>query len=126
MRKEVLVVEDVEEQRAALALTLRRAGFSARPAATGEQGLALYRQHREGVALALLDVRLSGRLDGARTMQALRWLDPDLPCVFVTGDDGYSAEDLLARGASQVLPKPYQPDELLGVVRRLAGGDGGA
>jgi CheY-like chemotaxis protein len=124
LRPEVLVVDDDEPVRTLLELGLRRCGFTVRMAANGREAVEMYRRHRDDIAAALLDVQMPG-LDGPGTLVALKGLDPDLPCCFVTGDPGtYEVEDLLALGASCVLYKPFRLGEVVEVVRQLAEGHG--
>lgn len=59
----------------------------------------------------MLDVRMPG-MDGPATLDALRAVDPGLPCVFVSGQSGYSDGELLAHGAAAVLAKPVGLEEL--------------
>jgi len=119
----VLVVDDEEPVRTFLGFALRRSGFTVRAAASGREAVEMYRRHHGDIAAALLDVRMPG-LDGPGTLVALRDLDPGLPCCFMTGDPGeYEVADLLAFGASCVLHKPFRLDEMIEVVRQLAGGE---
>ncbi|AMV26294.1 Transcriptional regulatory protein ZraR [Gemmata sp. SH-PL17] len=100
----VLVVDDSSAVRAALGAMLVHHGYNPRPARSGAHGVEMYRAG--GVVAAILDVQMPG-MDGPATLDALRALDPDLPCVFVSGDTApYTEAELLARGAIAVLGKP--------------------
>ncbi len=108
----VLVVDDESAVRRTLAAMLAHLGYVPRPASGGEQAVAEYHAGRAEIAAVLLDVRMPG-LDGPATLDALRALDPDLPCVFVSGHTGvYTADELLGRGAAAVLSKPVGLDDL--------------
>ena len=52
----------------------------------------------------MVDVRMPG-MDGPATLDALRGVRPDLPCLFLTGGSGYTGADLAGRGAG-VATKP--------------------
>jgi CheY-like chemotaxis protein len=107
----ILVVDDEAAVRRALATMLAHHGYDPLPAADGAEAIEVYRVRAGGVAAVVLDVRMPG-LDGPATLEALRALDPALPCVFLTGDPGgYSAADLRARGAA-VLGKPVGLNQL--------------
>jgi two-component system OmpR family response regulator len=115
----VLVVENEHAIRTVLGAALRPEGFDVRLAEGGAEGVALYRARPAD--LVLLDVWMPG-LDGPGTLAALRGLDPDVRCCFMTGHaDPWSAARLLALGALHVLLKPFRLDELMVTVRRLLG-----
>jgi CheY-like chemotaxis protein len=90
-----------------LGFALPRFGLAVWLAAGGEEALRLYREHRKGIDVVLLDVQMAG-MDGPQTFAALREWDPAVRVVFMTGNSGpYSVEDLLALGAACVLQKPF-------------------
>jgi CheY-like chemotaxis protein len=116
----VLVVDDEPAVRKLLQLSLERQGFAVWLAADGRQALELYERHRDRVDVVLLDVRMPG-LDGPQTLAALRRLNPQVPCCFMTGDAGhYDTAELRARGAIRVFLKPFRPDEVGNVLACLA------
>jgi CheY-like chemotaxis protein len=94
-------------------------GFRAWSAADGLEAVEFYRQHRDEIAAVVLDLHMP-RLDGPATLGALRDLDPQLGCVFITGDPGdYDEGALVAAGALAVLRKPFLPEDLDAALRRL-------
>ena len=104
----ILVAEDDPTTRELLALV--------RPAAAGEQALALARAERR--QLVLLDVRLPG-VDGVEVYQRLT-ADPrtrDIPVLFVTAVAGEVPGDCRHEG---LLAKPFRLDALLAAVQRHA------
>jgi CheY-like chemotaxis protein len=118
-RPVVLVVDDVDAVRRSLARLLRQAGFAVLTAGSGREALALYREQRHTIAAVLLDVCMPG-LDGPQTLAALRLLNPRVRCCFMSADTGsYQGAKLLALGAARVLTKPFQPDEVTGVLWQL-------
>ncbi|MCW5548792.1 MAG: response regulator [Opitutaceae bacterium] len=72
-RRRVLVVDDVETNRAVLREMLAHVGFEVTEAATGEAALALH--HTDPAELVLLDLRLPG-MSGAETARRLRETTP--------------------------------------------------
>jgi CheY-like chemotaxis protein len=77
---------------------LRGHGFDVSPASGGRAAVALFHRHAATISLVLLNV-LMPHLDGPRTLAALRQIDPDVPCCFISGSlGGYSADELLAMG----------------------------
>jgi DNA-binding response OmpR family regulator len=115
----VLVVDDDPQVRDFLGLALPRLGFTAWLAAGGEEAVALFREHRQGISLALLDVCMPG-LDGPGTLKALRGLEPSLRCWFMTAEPGgHTAAGLLALGAERVFLKPFSLAELAASLRSV-------
>jgi two-component system, OmpR family, response regulator len=119
----ILVVDDEPSVRRLLAAALRQSGFSVCLASSGEEAVALYEQHRGTIDLVLLDVRME-TMDGPRTLAALRELDPQVRCCFMSGHAGeYSDDDLLALGASHVFSKPFGSlNELTQTLRHFVAG----
>jgi CheY-like chemotaxis protein len=82
----------------------------------------LYQNHPGVIRTVLLDIRMPG-LDGPATLEALRTLDPQVCCYFLSGDfGGYDTEELLQRGARGVLRKPFRVEELVSLLDRRPAG----
>ena len=116
----VLLAEDEGVLRHLLTQRLRRAGLTVWPAEDGLRAVELFRREGKAVTVALLDVHMPG-LDGAQVLSALREVDPALPCCFMTAGAGpYTREDLLRRGAAEVLQKPFSLSEAIRLLRQLS------
>lgn len=103
----VLVVDDDDVVRAVLAQTLRVRGFTVLPAATKAEAVEAYVRKTQPIDLALLDVSIRGT-SGQEVFAALRLLDPDLPCCFMSaGLLATTCDELMALGALAVFPKPF-------------------
>lgn len=115
----VLVVDDEPGIRTLLQAALPRYGFQVFLAASGQEALAAYQEHRTAITAVLLDVHMPG-LDGPQTLRALRAIDPQLPCCFMSGGLGaYREEELLALGAARVLSKPFNLLEVAQTLKDL-------
>jgi CheY-like chemotaxis protein len=114
----VLVVEDEPEIRALLRAVLEDAGYAVREAADGAAALREVRAARP--ALVLLDLYLprTGGWTFAETYR--REPGPRAPIVVLTADANAEAH-AAALGAAGHLVKPFDLDELLGLVGRLTG-----
>jgi CheY-like chemotaxis protein len=118
----VLVVDDEHLVRIMVQLGLERSGFNVWLAANGREAIDLYRTHRQDIAVVLLDVRMPG-LDGPRTLDALRELDPDVRVCFMSGNTGaHEQGELLQRGAAYVIAKPFHLGDLADTLRQVAHG----
>ncbi len=117
----VLIVDDTGLILVLLKVELESWGCEVFLASSGEEAVALFQEHEGEIDFALLDVQMPG-LDGPQTLEALRSLDPQLRCCFMTGGPGrYTEQELLGRGAERVLYKPFRPAEVAEVVWQLTG-----
>jgi DNA-binding response OmpR family regulator len=115
----ILVADDEGWVRGVLDIAMRRQGFAVCLAANGHEALDLFRRRRETIDAILLDIRMPG-LDGPQTLAALRELDPEVPCCFMSGDFGdYTEEELLQLGAAKIFAKPFHLDDVVQVFRAL-------
>jgi CheY-like chemotaxis protein len=68
----------------------------------------------------VLDLTIPNGLGGVRTMERLRQLDPNVLAIV---SSGYSDDPVMAKpsayGFSAVLPKPYEPADLLRLVKSV-------
>lgn len=117
----VLVIDDHEETRRLIKLTLERSGLpvAVKTAADGPQGLEAARD--EAPDLVLLDVMMPG-MDGFEVCQQLRAnvRTAFVPILMVTARDepGSRIRGFLA-GTDDYLAKPFARAELLARVRRI-------
>ncbi len=110
----VLVVDDERGMREGCRRILERHAALVDTAESGDEAVAKFaRRHYD---LALVDIRMPG-MDGMETLDRLRALDPDAVTIMVTGYASLqTAIEATKRGAHDVLPKPFTPDQLLAKV----------
>ncbi len=112
----MLVVDDEELYRRALERILVRAGHQVTLARDAGEALALL--SGQPLDLVLCDVRMPG-LSGLELVRQIHDVDPDLPCIVITGYGGAAQSvDALRAGAFWYLEKPFDQGNL-DVVRRL-------
>ncbi len=116
-RPSVLLVEDEFLIRLTLAEALAEEGFDVIEAETGAEALALLRAHPQ-VALLLTDLHLAGEVSGGELARAARQAAPRLPVIFMSGRPDSAPAMANAPGAAFVA-KPYHPDEVCSLARRL-------
>jgi twitching motility two-component system response regulator PilG len=116
----ILAVDDSSTIRKIVELTLRRANYRVRVAASGLDALAALAE--EPPALIVLDVMLP-RMDGYQVCSLIKRRSgyEHIPVLMLTGKDGVF-DKIRGRivGASAYVTKPFEPQELLDAVRRLA------
>ena len=121
------VVDDDPGNRKLLAILVQRAGCRVRTHTTGEEALAA--MVADPPAIAVLDVQLSGAVDGIALTRALR-MSPRTMAVAIVVVSAFAgvADEARARaaGCDVWLSKPINTNEFVGLIARLAGvPDGG-
>lgn len=115
----VLIIDDQEEVREAMAALLRQVGHRVETAATGAEGLQRYRQERFDCVVT--DMIMPG-LGGLTVSRAIKDYDPDAYVVLLTGAEYEGApEELRAAGVDRLLVKPLSRAEILGLAERNVG-----
>jgi two-component system response regulator RegX3 len=120
----VLIVEDEESFADPLAFLLRKEGFTAAVASTGQQALEEF--DRNGADIVLLDLMLPG-MSGTDVCKALRQRST-VPVIMVTARDSEIDKVVgLEIGADDYVTKPYSARELIARVRAVLrrGGEAG-
>jgi PAS domain S-box-containing protein len=115
----VLLAEDHAGYREIAQEALENLGYRVLAAADGKEALRIFRDHRDEIALAILDVVMPG-MHGSEAYKQMLRERPPFPVIFVSG---YSLESdsLLALRSRNVrfLAKPYSPKTLGQVVRQI-------
>ena len=117
-KRKILVVDDVELNRAILAELFHDA-YEVLEAENGLQALELLEEHHEDVLVVLLDV-IMPVMDGFEMLRnmALRQWRERIPVVLITSEN---SDDALLRGyelgVSDIINKPFNPNI---VKRRVA------
>jgi putative two-component system response regulator len=112
----ILVVDDEEALRNALAQFIRRRGFEVETAASGEEALA--RINAGKFALVLLDVRMPG-MTGPEVVPEALGIDPDLAILMLTSvNDATTAAICMQHGAFDYLTKPIELTDLGDAIDR--------
>jgi two-component system, cell cycle sensor histidine kinase and response regulator CckA len=106
----VLVVDDEPAVRKVTTRMLEACGLSVRVASDGNEGLAMYLEHRQEIALVLLDLTMPG-LDGEEVFLEIRKVDPLIPIVLMTGFTEHDASARFrGRNLNGLLQKPFRID----------------
>ncbi|MFN8488151.1 MAG: response regulator [Caldilineaceae bacterium] len=103
----VLVIDDEPSIREAISDILATEGVQVCVAASGEAGIAAFRQQHHQIGLILLDMKMPG-LSGIETFQALRAIDPSLKVILSSGYHETEMHRFLGEtGIIAFLQKPY-------------------
>ncbi|BCX80742.1 two-component system, NtrC family, nitrogen regulation response regulator GlnG [Methylomarinovum caldicuralii] len=116
MSREIWVIDDDQSIRWVLEKALSKAGFKVCPFAEVSEPERLLRHTRPDVLLT--DICMPGT-DGLMLLRQIRQRHPELPVIVMTAhSDLDSAVAALHGGAFEYLPKPFDLDEMVQVVRR--------
>ena len=113
-----LVVDDEEGIRIFLTGALSGEGHAITAASNGEEALE-YLRHTS-FDLVLLDLRLGGRVDGLRILQAVSWRWPLTATIILTGHGTLeSAREAILEGVDAYLIKPVTAGEVRTTVAEV-------
>ncbi len=113
----VLVADDDEGLRRALAMIVRGAGYTCVVAENGAQAVEAVRRDRPDVAV--LDVMMPG-LDGFEAVERIRAFDADVPLLMLSAKADIVDKKVGFRlGADDYMAKPFNEDELLLRIQAL-------
>jgi sigma-B regulation protein RsbU (phosphoserine phosphatase) len=119
---EILVADDQEHVREALAMLLRSKGYSVRQSSSPQEALRTAEQ--EFIELALVDMNYrrdsTSGVEGLSLIESLRQMDGTLPIVALTAWGNVDlAVNAMKSGASDFIEKPWRNDALLEKVESL-------
>ena len=111
----VLVVDDESGVRELVRNVLERAGLTVLLADDGRQGLDAFKANAQDVRLIVVDMTMPG-LNGREVLAEIRKVRGDVPAILMSG---YTADDLADGTSTAFLQKPFTPDVLRALVRKI-------
>ena len=106
----ILLIDDDQSLRRVIEYSLVENGFSVRPAASGEEGLAFLQ--KEPFDVVITDITMPG-MNGMEVLEKVRKADPVLPVIIITAYGTIeSAVSAMKQGAFDYITKPFNRDEL--------------
>jgi len=121
MAKRILAVDDSASMRQMVTFTLKGAGYDVVDANDGQQALDIAK--KESFDMVLSDVNMPV-MDGIQLIKELRQL-PNYkftPILMLTTESGTQKKmEGKQAGATGWIVKPFNPDQLLGTVKRVLG-----
>ncbi len=121
MAKKILAVDDSISMRQMISFTLREAGYEVTEAVDGQD--AINKASRQGFDLIFTDQNMPN-IDGLTLIQMLRDLDEHqtTPILMLTTEASDEMKKMgRAAGATGWLVKPFDPQKLLDVVKKVLG-----
>lgn len=118
-RERILVADDEEFVRLAIKAILSFGGYDVAQAQDGAEAVETYRAASPRFDLVVLDMHMP-RLDGRGALLRIRQADPDARIVLLSGAlDEPASEGVTELEGVAFLHKPFENDELLGVIRQV-------
>lgn len=126
--KKVLILEDEVNIRSFVVINLKRAGYHAIEAGTGQEALDKLRDHPD-IGVAILDIMLPD-IDGFEVCRRIRATNKQIGIIMLTArTQEMDKVTGLMTGADDYVTKPFSPAELtarIDALYRRLGGDSGA
>ncbi len=114
----ILIVDDEEAMRESLSAWLIREGYPVTTAESGRDGLDSLKENLS--ELVLVDMRMPG-MDGLELLQEIKTAYPGVMVVMITAYGSIeSAITAMKQGASDYLLKPFDPEQLILLIEKLA------
>ena len=119
---QIMVVDDEELVRFTLRQALEKGGFDVVEAPNGKEALEL--QRREPADLVVTDILMPEK-EGIETIRELKREYPDTKIIAISGGGRMDNVDFLNMsrhfGTDAVLPKPFDPRDLLKLAQQFLG-----
>jgi len=120
----VLVVDDEPTVRVVAKRILEQQGFEVLAAKDGQEGVDMFAEHAERIALVLLDMTMP-KLSGDEAYREIHRIRKEVPVVLSSGYNEQDATERFAgKGLAAFLQKPYSPTDLLETVYHILFNDG--
>jgi two-component system, chemotaxis family, chemotaxis protein CheY len=118
----ILVIDDDDIVRETIVEILKDGGYKVVSAEDGKRGMIAFRDEHPDLVVTDIIMPQQG---GIQTISEIRHVRPDAKIIAVSGGGRASSNDLLhvARqiGAADTIAKPFDPDELLSLVKACLG-----
>jgi CheY-like chemotaxis protein len=115
----VLAIDDNEEFRNLITELLRPLGFDVDAVASPVKALEKFTQEKDKYQLVLLDYYMP-QLDGAKTFEWLKKLNPNVKVIIVSGAEELRLRQILAQHPIDgYIRKPFRVQEALHIIRHV-------
>ena len=113
----ILVVDDEEIVRDSLCSWLQEDGYKAEAVEDGFKALEVIR--KESWNVLFVDLKMPG-MDGLEVMRRVKAIQPEIPIIIITAYATVNtAVEAMKEGAYDYLVKPFNPEEITLIIRRL-------
>jgi signal transduction histidine kinase len=115
----ILIAEDEPDLREMVCDVLTHHGYQVLAARSGPAARDVWAREKTRIDLLLTDLVMPGGMTGTDLAAELQLHNPKLKIIYTTGySPGAFAADFPFRAGANFLPKPYEPNQLVEIVRR--------
>ncbi len=115
--KKALAVDDSATMRNLVKIALEGAGFSVDTAENGQQALELARKNDYDIVISDINMPI---MDGLQFLREFRSFNRRTPVLMLTTEtEAAKKEEAKRLGATGWIVKPFKPEDLVKVVRRV-------
>ena len=116
MKAKILVIDDDTSLRRVLEYNLQEEGYEVAAAASGEEGLSLFKQFQGD--LVITDMKMSG-MDGLKVLHSIKESSPDTLVIIITAFGTVDvAVEAMKAGAYDYITKPFNREALKLTVKK--------
>ncbi|MBI4689187.1 MAG: response regulator [Nitrospirae bacterium] len=116
----ILVIDDENNVRELCKDFLSPLGYDVLLAASGYDGINIFRETREKIALVVLDM-IMPKMGGSEVFQTLKTINPEVKILLCSGysQNGFAGiESLLKRGANGFIQKPFTRQDISLAIKK--------
>lgn len=120
----ILIMDDEELVRSVAGKMLEFLGYQVQSARNGEEALTLYQSHKSAgqpFDAVILDWLVPDGMDGFKTMERLRAMDPEAKGILSSGYPDQDVGMRTAAGFSGIIGKPYELKTLKETMEKVLG-----
>jgi len=115
----ILIIDDEESIILMLSDVLGHNGYTVHASTAAEKGIVLFEKLKDEVDLVLLDIVMPG-INGVDVLGEIMKINPDVKVLLASGYSRLDQhENLIEKGASGFISKPFRIFELLKEIRSL-------
>ncbi|MCB1680792.1 MAG: response regulator [Alphaproteobacteria bacterium] len=118
----ILVVEDEEDIRFLARTILQEYGYTILEASSGQEAIDVVLREKQNIDMLFTDITMPGEINGVQAAARIQSLRPDIKLIFSTGYMSGTLPDMDLAGRYPMINKPYQPEELLSMIRKTFDG----
>jgi CheY-like chemotaxis protein len=114
----VLLTEDEPSMLFLLEKLFVRRGYQVLKATNGQEALDIYQQHKDDIAVILLDMGLP-KISGRDVLHKIRSENPDVKVIVTSGYIEPEMKSEIEDARVKFLQKPYTPDSVFNALQSL-------
>ncbi|HEY4611907.1 MAG TPA: PAS domain S-box protein [Bacteroidota bacterium] len=115
----ILLIEDEDMLRELASMILQAKGYTVLTARDGEEGLVMFKKHKDAIHLVLSDMGLP-KMGGLEMFQFIKKVRPDVRAVFASGFiEPELRSEIFKAGVKDFIQKPFIPAVLLKRIRHV-------